>query len=250
MRACFELSCTLRGNAPIRRSVDTCTAGANTTDLLLDVVVSPLVRCSAPVLLFRRWSLPAGPGIVLPVTRMSPLLWLRISPLPIGAAVVVVAIAVQGASIADDPVAGCDLDHRRGAWLSICRGGHAHGLHLQPRLSHHPHGQRLARGLWQSSFGPTGSAPPEPSHFPGLSNQVNISLRTNKPQREIGELGRPVLYVSSRGRVMSRGVLPVSSKSRAHERNIQRQAHLLLCRMTRTFFLLCRRLLLVFRQQF
>ena len=40
MRACFELPCTLRGNAPPRRSVDTCAAGANATDILLDVAVS------------------------------------------------------------------------------------------------------------------------------------------------------------------------------------------------------------------
>ena len=39
MRACFELPCTLRGNAPPRRSVDTCASSANATDLV-DVVVS------------------------------------------------------------------------------------------------------------------------------------------------------------------------------------------------------------------
>ena len=39
MRACFKLPCTLRGNAPSGRRVNTCTAGANTTDTLPDVVV-------------------------------------------------------------------------------------------------------------------------------------------------------------------------------------------------------------------
>ena len=40
VRACLELPCTLRGNAPPRRSVDTCATGANTTDPPPDVVVS------------------------------------------------------------------------------------------------------------------------------------------------------------------------------------------------------------------
>ena len=40
MLACFEFPCTLRGNAPSRRTADTCAAGANATDLLPHVVVS------------------------------------------------------------------------------------------------------------------------------------------------------------------------------------------------------------------
>ena len=40
VQACSELPCTLRGSAPPRRSVGTCAAGANTTDLHPDVVVS------------------------------------------------------------------------------------------------------------------------------------------------------------------------------------------------------------------
>ena len=40
VRACFELPCTLRGSAPSRRSVGTCAAGVNTTDLLPDAIVS------------------------------------------------------------------------------------------------------------------------------------------------------------------------------------------------------------------
>ena len=43
--------------------------------------MSPLVRRSAPVLLLGKWSHLAGPGIVLLMLRMPPLLWLRISPL-------------------------------------------------------------------------------------------------------------------------------------------------------------------------
>ena len=83
------------------------------------------------------------------------------------------AVAAQGESSADNPVAGRDLDHRRGAWLSVCRGDLAHGLHLQPWFGRCPHGQRLARGLrHSSSLGPTGSSPPEQAHFPGLSNHV------------------------------------------------------------------------------
>ena len=79
VRACFELPCPLRGNAPPRRSADACAAGANTTDLLPDVVVSAgeALRSGTAV---GRWSLPAGPGIVLLMPQMSPLLWLRISP--------------------------------------------------------------------------------------------------------------------------------------------------------------------------
>ena len=34
-----ELSCTLRGSVPPRRSVGTCAVGANTNDLLPDVVI-------------------------------------------------------------------------------------------------------------------------------------------------------------------------------------------------------------------
>ena len=73
VRACFELPCTLRGSAPARRSVGTGAAGANTTDLP-DVVSAGEAPHFGAVLLLRRWSLPAGPGIVLLMPRMSPLL--------------------------------------------------------------------------------------------------------------------------------------------------------------------------------
>ena len=39
VRGCSELTCTLRGSAPLRRSVSTCAAGANATYPLPDVVV-------------------------------------------------------------------------------------------------------------------------------------------------------------------------------------------------------------------
>ena len=79
------------------------------------------------------------------------------------------AAAARGASAADDSIAGCDLDHRRGACLSVYLAGLAHGLHFQPRFGRCPHGKRLACGLRHSySLGPTGSSPPEQAHFPGL----------------------------------------------------------------------------------
>ena len=71
VRACFELPCTLRENAPPRGSVDTCAAGANMADLLPDVVSAGK---ALRVLLLGRWSFPAGPGIVLLMPLMSPLL--------------------------------------------------------------------------------------------------------------------------------------------------------------------------------
>ena len=129
------------------------------------------------------------------------------------AAMGVAAVAAQGASVGDDPVGGCDPDHRRGAWLSVCRGGHAHGRYIQPRFGHRPHGQRLARGLRHSCcFDPTEIFPPEQSQIPSLSDQIHLSLHTNKPHRENGESGRPVLYALFRGRVLLLGVSLVSSK--------------------------------------
>ena len=71
VRACFELPSTLRGSAPSRHSV-----GISSPMLLL-----PTVRRSTPILLLGRWSHPAGPGIVLLMLRISPLLRLRVSPM-------------------------------------------------------------------------------------------------------------------------------------------------------------------------
>ena len=53
----------------------------------------------------------------------------------IGAAVVdgaVASVATLDESVANDPVAGCDLNHRRGAWLSVCRDGFARQLYFSP----------------------------------------------------------------------------------------------------------------------
>ena len=235
--ACFELPCTLRECASPRRSIGKCAAGANTTDLLPDVVVSAgeALRSGTAV-----------GGVVSPS-------WLRDRAADaadvstaVAADITAAAAAAVGAAVVDGivaVVAGCNLDHRHGVWLSVCCGGLANGLHLQPRFGRRPHGQRLARRLrHSSSLGPTKSSSPEQSLLPGLSNQFYLSLRTNEPHRE---LGRPVLGVLSRGRVLSLDVSSVSSKSRAHERNIQRQTHSYLERVK-----LCRRLLLVFRQQF
>ena len=196
VRACFELPCTPRGNVPPRRSVGTCATSADTTDLLPDVVAST------------GESLRSGA-----VGEVVPPSWSRdrtadATDIPAGVtANIAAATAAIGAAVADDPVAGCDLDHRRGAWLSVFCGDLAHGLHFQPRFGRHPHGQRRARGLrHSSSLDQTESSPPEQAHFPGLSDQVlHLSLRTNKPHRGIGELGRPVLYVLFHGRVLLLG---------------------------------------------
>ena len=76
------------------------------------------------------------------------------------------AVAALDASITDDSVASCNLDRRRGAWLTVCHSGLAHRLHLQPRFVCHPHGQQLARGLRHYSFlfYPIESSTPEKIH--------------------------------------------------------------------------------------
>ena len=160
----FELSCTLRGNALPRRSVDICAAGANTTDLLPDGIVSVgKALCSSTAVgkvVSPSWpkDRTAGTADVPAVVTAD----IATAAAVIKAAVVVAAVVAQDASVADDPVAGCDLDYRRSAWLSVCRGSLAQGLHLQLRFSRRPHGQRLARGLRHpSSFNPTASSPPE-----------------------------------------------------------------------------------------
>ena len=74
VRACFELPCTLRKSASPRRSVEKCAAGANTTDLLPDVVVSAGEALRFGTAVGGGWSHPAGSGIVLLMLRMSSLL--------------------------------------------------------------------------------------------------------------------------------------------------------------------------------
>ena len=211
VRACLELSCTLRGSAPPRRSVGTCAAGSHTTDLP-DVVVSAGEALRSDTAVGEVVS-PSRPrdraadavGVSSAVTADIA----AAAASAMGAAVVAAVAAMRAAAVAAQgaSVAGCDLDHPRGASLSVCRGGLAHGLHLQPRFGRRPHEQRLARGLrHSSSLDPTGSSPPEQSHLPGLSNQVHLSLRTNESHREFEELGCSVLYVLSRGRVLLLGV--------------------------------------------
>ena len=58
----------------------------------------------------------------------------------IGADAAIAAVAAQDASVADESVAGYDLNHRRGAWLSVYRGGLVHGLHTQHRFGRRPYG--------------------------------------------------------------------------------------------------------------
>ena len=185
VRACFELPCILRGSSSFRRNVGTCAAGANTTGLLPDVVVSAgeVLRSGTTVgeVILPSWPRDRAADAANVSTDV---------------AADIAAAAALDASNEDDPVAGYDLDHRCGAWLNVCRGGLAHGLHLQPRFGRRTRGQRLARGLRNfSSFGLTRSSPPEQSLPPGLTDRKHFSLRTNKPHRKIGELGRPVLYV-------------------------------------------------------
>ena len=174
----------------------TCAAGANATDLLPDVVVSAgeALRSGTAVGEMVSPSWPRGctagatdaPSVVTADIAVA-------SVAGMGAA----DVAAQGASVADDPVAGCDLGHRRGACLSICLAGLAHGLHLQPRFGRCPRQQRLARGLrFSSSLSPTGSSPPEQAHFPGLLNQVfHLSLHTDETHPGNGKSNCPVLYV-------------------------------------------------------
>ena len=171
MRACFELPCTLRESAPPRRSVRTCAAGANTTDLLHDIIVS---TCEA-----LRSDSAVGEAVSPSWPRDRAADATNVST-AVAAGITAAGAATVGAAVVDGSmavVAGCDLDHRRGVYLSVCRVGLAHGLHLQPRFGRRPYGQRVARGLrHSSSLGPTGSSPPEQSLFPGLSNQLHLSL--------------------------------------------------------------------------
>ena len=131
VRACFELLCTLRGNSPPRRTVDTCTGGINATDLLPDVVLSAdeTLRSGTAV---KEVVSPSWPrGCTADAADAPPVVTADIAAAA-AAAMETAAVAAQGASVAGDPVAGCDLDHRRGAWLRVCRGGLAHGRHIQP----------------------------------------------------------------------------------------------------------------------
>ena len=143
VRAYFELPCTLRENAPARRTADTCAAGANATDLLPDIVISTgealrsgtafgeMVSPSWPRGCTADAAVPAF--VTADIAAASAAMWATV--VAAIAAMGAAGVAARGASVADDLVAGCDLDHRRGTWLSVCRGSLAHGLHLQPRFT-------------------------------------------------------------------------------------------------------------------
>ena len=78
IRVRAQLPCSLRGNAPLRRTADTGPA-ASAADCLPDDVVSE-VRPSTTVLLLGRWPLPAGPEVELLMGRRS----LPVGPRPRG----------------------------------------------------------------------------------------------------------------------------------------------------------------------
>ena len=233
----------LRGSAPRRRSVDTSAAGANTTNLLpVVVVVSTGEALRSGTAVGEEVVSPRWPGDCAAAAAAA--MRAAVAYSAVG------AVASLDASFVDDPAAGCDLDHRRGAWCSVYRGGPAHGLHLQPRFCHRSHGQRLVRGLRHSSYlVPTENSPLEQSQPPGFSRRNHLSLRINKPHRGIGALGRSVLYVLFHGQVLSLDVSLVSLRPRKREQNIQRQAQLFLSRAIQTLFLPCHTLLLVSWQQ-
>ena len=135
VRACFDFPCTLRGSAPPRRSVGTCAAGANTTDFLADVVDSAgeALRSGIAVGEVVSPSWPRDRAADAVDASVAVAADIAAAVAAIGAAVVddaVGAIVALNAYIADDPVPGCDLDHCRGAWLSVFRGGFYDGLFL------------------------------------------------------------------------------------------------------------------------
>ena len=198
VRECFELPDALRGSAPRRCSVDTCETDANTTDLLPDVVVSAGEALRSGTAAEEAVS-PSWPrDLAADATDVSAAEASDIAAVvaAMGAAVVggaVRAVAALDASVVGGPADGCDLDHRCGACWSVCRGGLAHGLDLQPRFFHRPHEQRLARGLrHSSSLGPTESSPPYQFQPSDLSSQNHFPLLINESRRGIGELNRSV----------------------------------------------------------
>ena len=151
VRACVELPCSLWGSPPLRRSVGTCAAGVNTTDPLPDCVVSAceVLRSGTAVGEMASPSRPRDRTADAADVSVAVAPDIAAAAAVIGAAVVdgvVGAVATLDASAAYDPVAGYDLDHHRGAWLSVCRGGLAHRLHLQPRFGRRPH--YFAGGCW------------------------------------------------------------------------------------------------------
>ena len=144
VRACSELPCTLWGSTPPHRSVDTYAAGANTTDLLPDVVVSTGEALHSDTAVEEvvsprwPWEFAADAADVFAVAAAD----IAAAATAMGAVVVdgtMGVVATLDAFVVDDPTAVCDLDHRRGAWRSACRGGPGHGLCLWPRHCRLPH---------------------------------------------------------------------------------------------------------------
>ena len=119
VRACLELLCTLPGSAPPRRSVGTCAARANTTDFLPDVVVSAgeALHSDTAVGEVVSSSWPRDRAADAANASSTAAADIAAAAAAIGAAVdgPVGAAAALDASVVDDPLAGCDLDHRRGA---------------------------------------------------------------------------------------------------------------------------------------
>ena len=143
--ACFKLPCTLRANASHRHTVDTWAAGANVTDLRPDVVVSAGEALRSGTAVGEEIS-PSWPRGCTADAPDAPLVVTADIAAAAVAAMGAAGVATQDASVADHPVAGCDLDHCRGGWLSVGRGGLAHWFHLQSRFGRCPHGQWLLIG--------------------------------------------------------------------------------------------------------
>ena len=183
----------MRRSASPHRTADTCAASSSATDLLPDVVDSAGEELRSGTADGEVVS-PSWPRDLTDDAAVPAVVTANIAAgaaVAASAAMGAAAVAVRGTS-----VAGCDLDHRRGACLSLSLAGLAHGLHIQPRFGLCPNGQRLARELMHSSsLGPTRSSPLEQAHFPGLSNQVfHLSLNTDEPHPENGKSNYPVLY--------------------------------------------------------
>ena len=119
VRACFELPCTLRESAPPYRSVGTCTAGANTINLPNDFVsAGEALRSGTAIGELASPSWPRDRAADTADVSAAVAADIAAATAAIGAAVVddsVGTVAALDASVVEASVAGCDLDHRRGA---------------------------------------------------------------------------------------------------------------------------------------
>ena len=179
------LSRSLRGNIPPCRTADTLRA-AGEPDLLPDVVVyagGALFLAAAGGVVFpscsRGWAdggaiptvvtveMAAGTAAAAAAAAAAMRTTVAISPRVAGA-------TAHGASAAD-VLADGGHDHRRGARLSAYPADLVHGLHLQSRFGHRPHGQRLTRGTGRSFSNPIGVSPRGPAHVPLLIDRNHLS---------------------------------------------------------------------------